>query len=113
VWAEWLEAIANQTMIYEIRNDALCAVNSAGEVVQRFPPVATRIVQMLPLGDKVVVLRTRIASRAASPICIAWTKACNRSGLQSFPARRMHMSGCVRTRQAASDALRGKDGPAH
>ena len=41
--------------MFELRDGALCVVNTCGQVTHRHHPIGTRIVQVLPLGSNVVV----------------------------------------------------------
>jgi hypothetical protein len=40
---------------FEIRDGVLCKLDTTGAVVRTHRPVGTRIVQLLPLGDRIVV----------------------------------------------------------
>lgn len=41
---------------FEIRDDVLCALDAAESVIHRHRPVGTHIVQLLPLGERLIVL---------------------------------------------------------
>jgi hypothetical protein len=42
--------------MYELRDQTLCAINSNGAITHRHNAIGTRIVQLLPVADNVMVL---------------------------------------------------------